>query len=164
MLLALSNIVDNILRWASESLGVGNLPLRSASSVKIRASSPQSSGEVFIVIAIILSPFLLLVYKVTTNFSHNQSIINLTLLFRLWKVGRAHLGRNTSTAGLWIALSVSWPCLSIPTPRYAWASLAASHKERWSRSLFHQQGYRRPWHATLLYLSLIHISEPTRPY
>ena len=49
--LALSNIVDSTLRCDSESLGVGNLPLRSASSVKIRASSPQSSGDVLIVIA-----------------------------------------------------------------------------------------------------------------
>ena len=49
---ALSSIVDSTLRWASESFGVGNLPLRSASSVKIRASSPHSSGDVLIVIAI----------------------------------------------------------------------------------------------------------------
>lgn len=47
MFLALSNIVESTLRCDSESLGVGNLPLRSASSVKILASSPQSSGDVF---------------------------------------------------------------------------------------------------------------------
>lgn len=52
MFLALSNIVESTLRCDSESLGVGNLPLRSASSVKIRASSPHNSGDVLIVIAI----------------------------------------------------------------------------------------------------------------
>lgn len=50
---ALSNIVESVLRCDSESFGVGNLPLRSASSVKILASSPQSSGDVLIVIAMI---------------------------------------------------------------------------------------------------------------
>lgn len=52
MFFALSSIVESILRWASESFGVGNLPLRCASSVKLLASSPQSSGDVLIVIAI----------------------------------------------------------------------------------------------------------------
>ncbi|MGM9868747.1 MAG: hypothetical protein ACI30R_03845, partial [Sodaliphilus sp.] len=46
MLLPLSNIVESTLRYDSENLSVGNLPLRSASSLKIRASSPQSSGDV----------------------------------------------------------------------------------------------------------------------
>lgn len=54
---ALSNMVESTLRCESESFGVGNLPLRSASSVKILASSPQSSGDVLIVIAMIISPF-----------------------------------------------------------------------------------------------------------
>lgn len=58
--LALSNIVESTLRCDSESFGVGNLPLRSASSVKIRASSPQSSGDVLIVIAIIRIFFLVI--------------------------------------------------------------------------------------------------------
>ena len=57
MFLALSNIEESTFRCDSESFGVGNLPLRSASSVKILASSPQSSGDVLIVIAIVLSPF-----------------------------------------------------------------------------------------------------------
>lgn len=55
---ALSNMVVSTLRCDSESFGVGNLPLRSASSVKILASSPQSSGDVLIVIAMIMSFFI----------------------------------------------------------------------------------------------------------
>ncbi|WP_289871647.1 hypothetical protein, partial [uncultured Duncaniella sp.] len=51
--LALSNMVESTFRCDSESFGVGNWPLRSASSVKIFASSPQSSGDVLIDIAII---------------------------------------------------------------------------------------------------------------
>lgn len=54
MSLALSNIVESTLRCSFDSFGVGNLLLRSASSVKRIASSPQSSGDVLIVIAIIL--------------------------------------------------------------------------------------------------------------
>ena len=60
MFLALSNMVESTFRCDSESFGVGNLPLRSASSVKILASSPQSSGDVLIVIAIVfISLFLI---------------------------------------------------------------------------------------------------------
>lgn len=67
MFLALSNIVESTLRCDSESFGVGNLPLRSASSVKILASSPQSSGDVLIVIAMIIISLLLFNYKCTTK-------------------------------------------------------------------------------------------------
>lgn len=49
---ALSSIFLRILRCDSESLGVGRLPLRAASSANNLASSPHNSGEVFIVIAI----------------------------------------------------------------------------------------------------------------
>ncbi|WP_290145846.1 hypothetical protein, partial [Turicimonas muris] len=74
MFLALSNIVESTLRCDSESFGVGNLPLRSASSVKILASSPQSSGDVLIVIAIVLSPFTNSITKVQ-QISHIISLI-----------------------------------------------------------------------------------------
>jgi hypothetical protein len=67
------------LRCDSESFGVGNLPLRSASSVNIRASSLQSPGDVLIVIAIVFIS-LLISCKVIANFLYNQ-------LDKLIKVG-----------------------------------------------------------------------------
>lgn len=78
---ALSNMVVSTLRCDSESFGVGNLPLRSASSVKILASSPQSSGDVLIVIAIIRSFYL--DYKYTTNYLHFQSDGLIIIVFTL---------------------------------------------------------------------------------
>ncbi|MDE5555592.1 MAG: hypothetical protein K2J10_10485, partial [Muribaculaceae bacterium] len=39
---------------SGERLGVGNLPLRSASSTKVLADSPVSTGDELIVIAIII--------------------------------------------------------------------------------------------------------------
>lgn len=74
MFLALSNIEESTFRCDSESFGVGNLPLRSASSVNILASSPQSSGDVLIVIAIVLSPFTNSITKVQ-QISHIISLI-----------------------------------------------------------------------------------------
>ena len=55
MFLALSSIVESTFLCLLERRGVGNLPLRSASSENIRASSPQSSGDVLIDIAIFSS-------------------------------------------------------------------------------------------------------------
>lgn len=78
---ALSNMVVSTLRCDSESFGVGNLPLRSASSVKILASSPQSSGDVLIVIAIIRSFYL--DYKYTTNYLHFQPDGLIIIVFTL---------------------------------------------------------------------------------
>ena len=78
---ALSNMVESTLRCDSESFGVGNLPLRSASSVKILVSSPQSSGDVLIVIAIIRSFYL--DYKYTTNYLHFQPDGLIIIVFSL---------------------------------------------------------------------------------
>lgn len=74
MFLALSNIAESTLRCDSESFDVGNLPLRSTSSVKILASSPESSGDVLIVIAIVLSPFTNSITK-AQQISHIISLI-----------------------------------------------------------------------------------------
>ena len=54
---------------SGERVGVGSLPLRSASSMKARADSPVSTGDELIVIAMSDS---VLEYKVTTIYRIKQ--------------------------------------------------------------------------------------------
>ena len=54
---------------SGDRLGVGSLPLRSASSTKALADSPVSTGDEFIVIAISDSVFRIQSYNIITNYT-----------------------------------------------------------------------------------------------